>query len=64
MKPGEVIHRTSKGSVSFVWKNDDGSSMYRVDFSNGGYLHTNSLEIAKTEVKGELIQLSLFEGMN
>lgn len=63
MKPGAVLYRTCKGSVSFVWKNDDGTCMYRVNFTNGQYLHTNSLDIAKAEIKGQLVQLNLFQGM-
>jgi len=63
MKPGALVHRTVNGSVFFVWKMEDGSSMYRVNFTNGQYLHTNSLDIAKAEIKGQLVQLNLFQGM-
>lgn len=64
MKPGETVYQTAKGKAVFAWQTDNGENMYRIDFSNGSYLHTNSMEIVKTELKADLIQLELFKPSN
>jgi hypothetical protein len=63
MRAGLVVYRTAKGMARFAWYADNGEAMFRVTFFDGGYLHTNSLSIAKNELKCQPVQLGLFEGL-
>ena len=63
MKAGTVVHRTVAGKAAYAWTTDKGQKMYRIDFTDGRYLHTNSLEIVRQELKGELVQLEIFKAI-
>lgn len=51
MKRGDVVFQNSKGRAEFEWYKDNGEPMYRIYYSKGGELWTNSMEIIEKQLK-------------